>query len=66
MRKKLGALSRKMPTSRLLLGEICIEWSTTLGGVTCVSPVMGAWDVWYTTMVGFSLAVMNPALAQLA
>ena len=46
-----------MPTSRLLFDEICIEWSATFGGSNMRV---------YTAMLGFLLAVMDPALAQLA
>ena len=46
-----------MPTSRLLFDVICIEWSATFGGCNMRM---------YTAMLGFLLAVMDPALAQLA
>ena len=66
MRNKLEASSRKMPTSRLLFDEICIERSTTFGGSNMRFYPDKNLDAWYTNVLGFSLAVIDPARAQLA
>ena len=59
MRKKLGVLSKEMPKSRLLLDEIRTERSTIFGGSNIHLSRDEGLDVWYTTMLGFLLAVMD-------
>ena len=64
MRKKLGAWSKEMLTSRLLSHKICIESSTIFGVSNIRFSRDEILDIWYTTMLGYSLAVMDSALAQ--